>query len=128
MGNRIGAEGSQKIATQSIQGSFALATNEADRFIKSTLPNGLAFARNGDILVSNFSMDRLEVMDRESGNTRVLYDNIDGKPIGKVKSVFRDSKDPIWFTISTMIPDWIKATKLKWVQQRRERIFTSLQM
>ena len=31
---------------------------------KGTLPNGLAFAENGEIIISNFGTDVLEVMTR----------------------------------------------------------------
>jgi hypothetical protein len=34
-------------------------TSEASRYLEGTLPNGLAFARNGDILISNFGTDCL---------------------------------------------------------------------
>jgi gluconolactonase len=39
----------------------------------------------------------------------VLYDRIDGEPIGKVNFVLRDSKNRIWLTISTRIKNWMKA-------------------
>ena len=74
----------------------------AKKFSEGTLPNGLAFADNGDIYISNFGSDCLEIMTRE-GDTRVLIDAIDGQPIGKVNFVLRDSKDRIWLTISTKI-------------------------
>src|SRR5690349_10124544 len=62
---------------------------------EGTLPNGLAFARNGDLLIANFGTDTLDVMTRE-GKSRVLYDSIDGSPLGKVNFVLRDSKDRLW--------------------------------
>ena len=37
---------------------------------KGTLPNGLAFARNGDFLISNFGTDCLEVMSRDGATRR----------------------------------------------------------
>jgi gluconolactonase len=33
-----------------------------------------------------------------SGATRVLVDQLDGEPIGKVNFVLRDSKDRLWIT------------------------------
>ena len=78
------------------------------KFTQGTLPNGLAFARNGDILISNFGTDLLEVMTRD-GSTRTLYDRIDGAPIGKVNFVLRDSKDRIWITVSTKVNPWTQA-------------------
>jgi len=64
------------------------------------LPSGLAFADNGDILIANYGTDLLEQMSR-SGETVTLHDNIDGKPMGKVNFLLRDSKNRIWITIST---------------------------
>lgn len=104
----IRPDGSQHLVTQSEERSFADAADEASRFTDGTLPNGLAFDRNGDILISNFGTDRLEVMTR-SGETTVLHDTIDGAPIGKVNFVLRDSKDRIWLTVSTKIPNWMDA-------------------
>jgi gluconolactonase len=101
-------DGSQELVTQSAQQSFATAQDEASKFTTGTLPNGLAFARSGDILIANFGTDRLEAMSRD-GKTRVLADTIDGEPIGKVNFVLRDSKDRLWLTISTKIKDWTRA-------------------
>ena len=105
---RISSDGVQEIITQSFDKTFREASDDASRFTEGTLPNGLAFAENGDILISNFGTDVLEVMGRD-GETRLLYDTIDGEPIGKVNFVLRDSKNRIWLTISTRIKNWMKA-------------------
>ncbi|MFN4309217.1 MAG: SMP-30/gluconolactonase/LRE family protein [Ferrovibrio sp.] len=107
---RIAPDGSQRLIAQQADSHFAGTTDLAKRFTEGTLPNGLAFARNGDILISNFGTDRLEVMDRE-GRSRVLHDRIDGRPIGKVNFVLRDSKDRIWLTVSTRIKNWMEAIR-----------------
>ena len=104
----IRPDGSQRIISQSYDSGFAEAASEAERFTQGTLPNGLAFARNGDIVISNFGTDCLEIMTRE-GETRVLVDTIDGAPIGKVNFVLRDSKDRLWLTVSTRIRNWMEA-------------------
>jgi sugar lactone lactonase YvrE len=88
---RIAPDGTQQIVAQKHFTNFAGASNDAARYLEGTLPNGLAFAANGDILVSNFGTERLEVM-RRDGETRVLADNIDGVPIGKVNFVLLDSR------------------------------------
>ena len=98
----------QQIITQKHAGGIDVSSADVDRFFKGTLPNGLAFARNGDILISNFGTDCLERMKR-TGETTVLFDTIDGKEIGKVNFVLRDSKDRLWITITTMKKDWIDA-------------------
>lgn len=105
---KIIPDGKQEIVTQAFASSFQGATDEASRFTQGTLPNGLAFAENGDILISNFGTDLLEVMERD-GKTRTLYDQIDGETIGKVNFVLRDSKNRIWLTVSTRIKNWMKA-------------------
>ena len=105
---RIMADGSQEIITQTFKSAFKNASDEARRFTEGTLPNGLAFAENGDIIISNFGTDVLEVMTRD-GRTRLLYDKIDGQPIGKVNFVLRDGKNRIWLTISTCIKNWMEA-------------------
>lgn len=110
---RIAADGTQRFIGQRTDARFgsAAAGSSAElehKFTTGTLPNGLAFAANGDILISNFGTDRLEVMTR-GGDTRVLYDTIDGQPIGKVNFVLRDSRDRIWITVSTRVNPWTQA-------------------
>ena len=107
---RISPDGTQEIVTQKRSGDFDSAGDEATRFLHGTLPNGLAFARNGDLLISNFGTDCLEIMSRD-GATRVLADSIDGQAIGKVNFVLRDSRDRIWITVSTKIRNWMHALR-----------------
>lgn len=107
---RIRPGGTQEIITQKRSGHFQQVASEASRYLEGTLPNGLAFARNGDFLISNFGTDCLEVMTR-NGETRVLADSIDGQAIGKVNFVLRDSKDRIWITVSTKIKNWMHALR-----------------
>src|SRR5207247_5604496 len=103
---RIAAGGEQQIITQRRSEHFQHAGSEADRFLTGTLPNGLAFARNGDILISNFGTDCLEIMSRD-GACRVLADSIDGEPIGKVNFVLRDSQDRLWITVPPRRKNWL---------------------
>src|SRR5436190_5932628 len=107
---RIAPDGSQRIVTQKRSQHFQGAGSEASRYLEGTLPNGLAFARNGDILISNFGTDCLEIMTRE-GESRMLADSIDGEAIGKVNFVLRDSKDRIWITVSTRLKNWMHALR-----------------
>jgi hypothetical protein len=71
---RISPGGKQQIITQRRSGHFQGVTSEASRYLEGTLPNGLAFARNGDILISNFGTDCLEPISRD-GATMVLADS-----------------------------------------------------
>lgn len=109
----IAPDGRQRFIGQRADTRFATgAEGSADSFeakyTQGTLPNGLAFAANGDILISNFGTDLLEVMTRD-GQTRTLFDRIDGQPIGKVNFVLRDSKQRIWLTVSTRVNPWTAA-------------------
>jgi gluconolactonase len=105
---RIGADGSQTVITQSHAGVFGASGDDPRKFVAGTLPNGLAFADNGDIWISNFGTDCLERMTR-TGETEVILDAVDGDAIGKVNFIARDSRNRIWITVSTMIPEWPKA-------------------
>jgi gluconolactonase len=107
---RISPDGSQQVITQKQSVHFEDAGSEATRYLEGTLPNGLAFARNGDILISNFGTDCLELMTRD-GNSKVLASTIDGQPVGKVNFVLRDSRDRIWMTVSTRIKNWMHALR-----------------
>jgi gluconolactonase len=107
---RLSPDGTQQIITQQRSAHFQDAGTEATRYLQGTLPNGLAFARNGDFLISNFGTDCLELMSRD-GRTRVLADSIDGEAIGKVNFVLRDSRDRIWITVSTRIKNWMHALR-----------------
>jgi gluconolactonase len=108
---KIDADGRQQIITQKRSGHFQAAGSEATRYLQGTLPNGLAFAKNGDILISNFGTDCLEIMTRD-GTSKVLASSIDGQPLGKVNFVLRDSKDRIWITVSTRIKNWMQALRV----------------
>src|SRR5271170_1703164 len=58
----IHPDGSQRLITAS---GNAAGAGAAPNLIEGTLPNGLAFARNGDILIANFGTDALEIMTRD---------------------------------------------------------------
>jgi gluconolactonase len=107
---KILPDGCQEIIAQKRSGSFAGAATEADRYLRGTLPNGLAFDRTGDFLIANFGADCLEVMSRD-GRSRILADSIDGQPVGKVNFVLRDSNDRIWVTVSTRVKNWMHALR-----------------
>jgi gluconolactonase len=111
---RIAPDGSQRFIGQHASDRFgALAADSGAameaKYTQGTLPNGLAFAANGDILIANFGTDLLEVMTRD-GATRTLHDRIDGHPIGKVNFVLRDSKQRLWITVSTRVNPWTQAS------------------
>src|SRR5258708_14246507 len=108
---RLAPDGRQDIVTQQPSEDFQNAGFEAARYLEGTLPNGLAFGRNGDFLISNFGTDCLERMTKD-GTSRVLACSIDGQPVGKVNFVLRDSNDRIWVTVSTRIKNWMHALRV----------------
>ena len=107
---RIAPTGEQRLITQQISSHFNSAESDSARYLEGTLPNGLAFAPNGDLIIANFGNDQLEVMTRD-GTTTVLASGIDGIPIGKVNFALRDRRDRIWITVSTRITNWMNALR-----------------
>jgi sugar lactone lactonase YvrE len=107
---RLAPDGTQHIIVQTASAYFEDARSDSRRYLDGTLPNGLAFDRDGNFLIANFGSDRLEIMHRD-GSTCMVGDSIDGAPIGKVNFVLRDSKDRIWVTVSTRIRNWMHALR-----------------
>jgi gluconolactonase len=105
---RISPDDGQEVITQSASPDELTAANAASRLIDGTLPNGLAFDRNGDFLIANFGTDRLERMTR-TGYTTPMLETLGGEPVGKTNFVCRDSKDRLWVTVSTKAHDWQKS-------------------
>jgi gluconolactonase len=110
---RIDPDGTQRFIGQQADERFATADEGAGRYIfEGTLPNGLAFNRDGDFLIANFGTDSLELMTRD-GRSRTLYSQIDGQPIGKANFVLRDSHDRIWMTVTTRSRPWTRSINEK---------------
>lgn len=82
----------------------------SDGLTSGSLPNGLALDARGNVIVANIGTDRVELLTR-AGELRVLLDAIDGKPLGKVNFVLRDSKDRLWITVSTRVNPWPNAIR-----------------
>src|SRR3984885_13150419 len=112
---RINPDGSQQLIAQQADTRFTErgAGSGAERYLlEGTLPNGIAFTRNGDFLIANCGTDALERMNR-SGESQVLYTQIDGQPLGKVNFVLRDSKDRLWLTVTTRARPWTRSINEK---------------
>ena len=105
---RLGTDGSQELITGTVSNHFDPEHDVAASLLRGTLPNGLAFNGNGDLLIANFGVDALELMTRD-GSGRTLVDSIDGVPLGKVNFVLRDRRDRIWITVSTRVNPWSDA-------------------
>lgn len=107
---RIGSDGAQQLVAPRVDQHFDRADDAHSRYMHGTLPNGLAFDAEGHFLIANFGTDRLERMTRD-GRMEVLLDSIEGKSIGKVNFVLRDSRDRIWITVSTSVNPWVTAMR-----------------
>jgi gluconolactonase len=66
----IRPDGNQQLIIPVADSSLAGGANPGRGLVGGSLPNGLAFARNGDLLIANFGTDVLEVMTRSSQNNR----------------------------------------------------------
>lgn len=110
---RIDASGTQTLIAQQTDSTGAPAANDAEQLVNGkTLPNGLAFDREGNIVIANFGTDAIELMTRD-GASRTLYDSIDGAPLGKTNFVLTDSKGRIWFTVTTRQVPWTRSINEK---------------
>lgn len=106
---RINPDGSQQLIAQT---GVSNDGSTEDLILGKTLPNGLAFDRNGDILIANFGTDAIELMTRD-GQSRTLHDRIDGQPLGKTNFVLSDSRGRIWFTVTTRAQPWTRSINEK---------------
>lgn len=105
---RIAPDGRQQLIAQQIDPGFERGSGPERYMLKGTLPNGLAFARNGDILIANFGTNAIERMTR-AGSLRTLHRELDGRPLGKTNFILRDSRDRIWFTVTTRVEPWTRS-------------------
>jgi len=108
----IRADGTQRLVAQT--GHNGIDANDPTSLILAgtTLPNGIAMNRGGDFLIANFGTDAIELMHRD-GNSRTLYTHVDGQPLGKTNFVLCDSRDRIWFTVTTRLVPWTRSINEK---------------
>ena len=105
---RIAADGTQQLILQSTVAAKGGSSFE-DRYVNTmgSLPNGLAFDADGNLLIANFGTDALELTSRD-GRTTTLVDTIDGRPVGKANFVTRDSRGRLWLTVTTRMVPWTR--------------------
>jgi gluconolactonase len=107
---RIHPDGTQQLIARQAQGDVASAAGAERYILQGTLPNGLAFDRNGDILIANFGTNVIERMTR-AGRSELLFDSIDGVPLGKTNFVLRDTRDRLWITVTTRLEPWTRCVQ-----------------
>ncbi|MDN4592191.1 gluconolactonase [Xenophilus aerolatus] len=102
---RIAPDGAQHLIVP--QAPVALDGDFEARYIRSqgSLPNGMTFLANGDLLIANWGSDSVEVMTRD-GRTRRLFDHIDSQPLGKANFPLRDRKGRLWLSVTTRMQPW----------------------
>lgn len=109
---RIDPDGTQVLVAQEVDTRFA-DSSSAERYTMSgTLPNGLAFDASGDLLIANFGTDAIERMTRDGASTTIAKE-IDGIPLGKTNFVLVDSRERIWFTVTTRLEPWTRSVNEK---------------
>jgi sugar lactone lactonase YvrE len=106
---RIAADGTQELIVPAQPDAGGTVDFQA-RYVQSqgSLPNGMAFLANGDLVIANWGSDSVEVMTRE-GKVRRLFDSIDGRPLGKANFVMRDSRGRVWLTVTTRMNPWTES-------------------
>jgi gluconolactonase len=70
-----------------------------------SMPNGLCFDRNGDFIIANFGTNVVEHLTR-TGEWRLLYDSVAGKPLGKTNFPALDAKGRLWITVTASAKAW----------------------
>ena len=122
---RIAPDGSQELIVQTGLAQVGGGSFE-DRYVNTqgSLPNGLAFDAEGNFLIANFGTDRLEFMKR-NGESHVMLDNIDGRPLGKANFVTRDSKGRLWLTVTTQTIPWTDHVKTRRARESSPTIFAA---
>lgn len=105
---RIQPDGTQTLIAQQPDPRFAEASESEKYILRGTLPNGLAFDANGDILIANFGSNAIERMTR-AGLSQTLYTQIDGRPLGKTNFILRDSRHRLWITVTTRLEPWTRS-------------------
>ncbi|WP_221800926.1 SMP-30/gluconolactonase/LRE family protein [Oceanobacter mangrovi] len=101
----IAPNGEQTLIAQQPTAGLTEAASAADRMLGGTLPNGLAFDSDGNIVIANFGTNAIERMSRD-GKSELLFDSMDGKPLGKMNFCLLDRQGRIWFTVTTRQEPW----------------------
>ncbi|MDM0021246.1 SMP-30/gluconolactonase/LRE family protein [Variovorax saccharolyticus] len=104
---RIAPGGEQRLVVPRACAEPAAASDFDSRYVQSqgSLPNGMAFLPDGEIVVANWGSDSVDVLDRE-GRVRRLVDRIDGQPLGKANFVLRDRSGRLWLSVTTRMIPW----------------------
>jgi len=101
---RIDPDGTQEL----IRPAGAGDTDTGRYLTDGSLPNGITFDRDGDLIIANFGTDAVQRMTRD-GRFSTLFTEIDGEPLGKVNFAMTDRRGRTWITITTRVRPWIRS-------------------
>ena len=73
-------------------------------------PNGFSRRPDGTFVVAGIGDGRLYAI-LPGGQTHMLLDNLNGKPLGAVNYACADGPDRIWLSVMTRAPEWHAALK-----------------
>ncbi|HEY2268729.1 MAG TPA: SMP-30/gluconolactonase/LRE family protein [Streptosporangiaceae bacterium] len=85
------------------------AATDDDFNVGGSLPNGIALLPDGSILIANIGSGAIERLTADGRVTR-LFDRLDGRPLGLVNFVTTDSRGQVWFTVTTRLDPWDRAS------------------
>jgi sugar lactone lactonase YvrE len=108
----IAPDGRQHLVAQTVVEPRGDDEDVARYVLEGTLPNGLAFAPDGDFIIANFGTDAVERMTRD-GESTTLFTEIDGAPLGKANFALADSRGRIWITVTTRLQPWTRSVNEK---------------
>ena len=96
------------IWTSDLRGGVARVTANADGELLGSgigQPNGFSRRPDGSFVVAGIGDGKLYQI-APTGETRVLLDRFDGKPLGAVNYACADGPDRIWMSVMTRRPQW----------------------
>lgn len=97
--------------TKDEKGCVALVNPSQSPSLLGSIPhelNGYSRDRAGNFIVAGFGEGKVYCIS-PTGQTTVLLDNIDGKPLGAVNHCWVDSKNRKWISVSTTHRPWFTA-------------------
>lgn len=109
----IAPGGAQRvIVPQDGGGPFApdVATPNIDGNQGFSMPNGLCFDDKGDFFIANFGTNRIEHLTRD-GRWRLVFDQLDGRDLGKTNFPAIDAKGRFWYTVTASTRAWAERAK-----------------
>ena len=109
---RIDPDGTQTLVAQEVDTRFADSSLGGALHDERHAPERARLRRNGDLLIANFGTDAIERMTRDGASTTIATE-IDGILLGKTNFVLVDSRERIWFTVTTRLEPWTRSVNEK---------------